>query len=58
MAADRVAADRVAADPLNPRDYMSLDITFDRGAVDEFAASQFLRTVREYVEEPYQWLTW
>ena len=37
---------------------ISLNLSFDRGVVDELAAIQFLRAVREHIEEPCPWLTW
>ena len=39
------------------RDMMALSLTFDHRIVDGGPAARFLNTVREYVEEPYSWLT-
>ena len=44
--------DRVAL-----RSMMALSLTFDHRVVDGGPAARFLNTVREYVEEPYLWLT-
>ena len=40
-----------------PRDHMTLTLTFDHRVVDGGPAARFLNTVREFVEEPYLWLT-
>ena len=40
-----------------PRDIMALSLTFDHRIVDGGPAARFLDTIREYVEEPYLWLT-
>ncbi len=40
-----------------PRKMMALSLTFDHRVVDGVPAARFLDTVREYVEQPYQWLT-
>ncbi len=40
-----------------PRDMMALSLTFDHRIVDGGPAARFLNTVREYVEQPYSWLT-
>lgn len=40
-----------------PRRMMMLSLTFDHRVVDGGPAARFLNTVRQYVEQPYQWLT-
>ena len=40
-----------------PRDMMALSLTFDHRIVDGGPAARFLNTLREYVEQPYLWLT-
>jgi pyruvate dehydrogenase E2 component (dihydrolipoamide acetyltransferase) len=40
-----------------PRKMMALSLTFDHRVVDGGPAARFLNTVREYVEQPYSWLT-
>jgi pyruvate dehydrogenase E2 component (dihydrolipoamide acetyltransferase) len=40
-----------------PRHMMALSLTFDHRVVDGGPASRFLNMVREYVEQPYQWLS-
>ena len=40
-----------------PRKMMALSLTFDHRVVDGGPAARFLNTVREYVEQPYQWLS-
>ncbi|MBI4552290.1 MAG: 2-oxo acid dehydrogenase subunit E2 [Candidatus Latescibacteria bacterium] len=40
-----------------PRAMMTLSLTFDHRVVDGGPAARFLSTVREYVEQPYLWLT-
>jgi pyruvate dehydrogenase E2 component (dihydrolipoamide acetyltransferase) len=40
-----------------PRQMMALSLTFDHRVVDGGPAARFLNTIREYVEQPYQWLT-
>lgn len=40
-----------------PRDMVALSVTFDHRIVDGGPAARFLNTVREYVEQPYLWLT-
>jgi pyruvate dehydrogenase E2 component (dihydrolipoamide acetyltransferase) len=44
-------------DQVVPRKMMALSLTFDHRAVDGGPAARFLNTVREYVEQPYLWLT-
>lgn len=44
-------------DQLVPRKRMALSLTFDHRVVDGGPAARFLNTVREYVEQPYLWLT-
>jgi pyruvate dehydrogenase E2 component (dihydrolipoamide acetyltransferase) len=39
------------------RKMMALSLTFDHRVVDGGPAARFLNTVREYVEQPYLWLT-
>ena len=40
-----------------PRKMMALSLTFDHRVVDGGPAARFLNMVREYVEQPYQWLS-
>jgi pyruvate dehydrogenase E2 component (dihydrolipoamide acetyltransferase) len=40
-----------------PRKLMALSLTFDHRVVDGGPAARFLNRVREYVEQPYQWLS-
>jgi pyruvate dehydrogenase E2 component (dihydrolipoamide acetyltransferase) len=40
-----------------PRQMMALSLTFDHRVVDGGPAARFLNTVREYVEQPYLWLS-
>lgn len=40
-----------------PRKMMALSLTFDHRVVDGGPAARFLNAVREYVEQPYLWLT-
>jgi pyruvate dehydrogenase E2 component (dihydrolipoamide acetyltransferase) len=40
-----------------PRKLMALSLTFDHRVVDGGPAARFLNMVREYVEQPYQWLS-
>jgi pyruvate dehydrogenase E2 component (dihydrolipoamide acetyltransferase) len=40
-----------------PRQMMALSLTFDHRVVDGGPAARFLNTVREFVEQPYLWLT-
>ena len=40
-----------------PRRMMALSLTFDHRVVDGGPAARFLNTIRQYVEQPYQWLT-
>ncbi len=40
-----------------PRKMMALSLTFDHRVVDGGPAARFLNTIREYVEQPYLWLT-
>lgn len=40
-----------------PRNMMALSLTFDHRVVDGGPAARFLNTIREYVEQPYLWLT-
>jgi pyruvate dehydrogenase E2 component (dihydrolipoamide acetyltransferase) len=40
-----------------PRHMMALSLTFDHRVVDGGPAARFLNTIREYVEQPYLWLT-
>ena len=40
-----------------PRKMMALSLTFDHQVVDGGPAARFLNMVREYVEQPYQWLS-
>ncbi|MBI3911521.1 MAG: 2-oxo acid dehydrogenase subunit E2 [Armatimonadetes bacterium] len=44
-------------DQVVPRQMMALSLTFDHRVVDGGPAARFLNTVREYVENPYLWLT-
>jgi pyruvate dehydrogenase E2 component (dihydrolipoamide acetyltransferase) len=44
-------------DQIVPRKMMALSLTFDHRMVDGGPAARFLNTVREYVEQPYLWLT-
>jgi pyruvate dehydrogenase E2 component (dihydrolipoamide acetyltransferase) len=44
-------------DQVVPRAMMALSLTFDHRVVDGGPAARFLNTVREYVEQPYLWLT-
>ncbi len=46
----------VIEDRIEPRDQMTLSLTFDHRAVDGAPAAQFLATVRECVENPGPWL--
>jgi len=47
----------VVSGQIVPRKMMALSLTFDHRVVDGGPAARFLNTVREYVEQPYQWLT-
>ena len=38
--------------------YLALNLTFNPEDLDGIAVSAFLSTVREFIQEPYQWLTW
>lgn len=40
-----------------PRQMMALSLTFDHRVVDGGPAARFLNTVREYVEQPFLWLS-
>jgi pyruvate dehydrogenase E2 component (dihydrolipoamide acetyltransferase) len=40
-----------------PRQLMALSLTFDHRVVDGGPAARFLNTIREYVEQPYLWLS-
>jgi pyruvate dehydrogenase E2 component (dihydrolipoamide acetyltransferase) len=40
-----------------PRRMMALSLTFDHRVVDGGPAARFLNTIREYVEQPYLWLS-
>jgi pyruvate dehydrogenase E2 component (dihydrolipoamide acetyltransferase) len=40
-----------------PRQMMALSLTFDHRVVDGGPAARFLNTIREYVEQPYLWLS-
>ena len=40
-----------------PRQMLALSLTFDHRVVDGGPAARFLNTVREYVEQPYLWLS-
>jgi pyruvate dehydrogenase E2 component (dihydrolipoamide acetyltransferase) len=40
-----------------PRQMLALSLTFDHCVVDGGPAARFLNTVREYVEQPYLWLS-
>lgn len=42
---------------VKPRKLLSLSLTFDHRIVDGGPAARFLNLVREYVEQPYQWLS-
>ncbi len=44
-------------DQVVPRQMMALSLTFDHRVVDGGPAARFLNTVREYVKQPYLWLT-
>ncbi|NLF00563.1 MAG: 2-oxo acid dehydrogenase subunit E2 [Anaerolineales bacterium] len=44
-------------DQVVPRHMLALSLTFDHRIVDGGPAARFLQTVREYVEEPYLWVT-
>jgi pyruvate dehydrogenase E2 component (dihydrolipoamide acetyltransferase) len=44
-------------DQVVPRKMMALSLTFDHRVVDGGPAARFLNTIREYVEQPYLWLT-
>ena len=44
-------------DQIALRKMMALSLTFDHRVVDGGPAARFLNTVREYVEQPYLWLT-
>ncbi len=44
-------------DQVVPRKMMALSLTFDHRVVDGAPAARFLNTVREYIEQPYLWLT-
>jgi pyruvate dehydrogenase E2 component (dihydrolipoamide acetyltransferase) len=52
-----IAKPAVWQDQVVPRQMMALSLTFDHRVVDGGPAARFLNTVREYVEQPYQWLT-
>lgn len=47
----------VVAGKVVPRKMMALSLTFDHRVVDGGPASRFLNMVREYVEQPYRWLS-
>jgi pyruvate dehydrogenase E2 component (dihydrolipoamide acetyltransferase) len=40
-----------------PRQMMALSLTFDHRVVDGGPAARFLNTIRQYVEQPYLWLS-
>jgi pyruvate dehydrogenase E2 component (dihydrolipoamide acetyltransferase) len=40
-----------------PRRMIALSLTFDHRVVDGGPAARFLNTIRQYVEQPYRWLT-
>jgi pyruvate dehydrogenase E2 component (dihydrolipoamide acetyltransferase) len=40
-----------------PRQMITISLTFDHRAVDGGPAARFLATLREYIEEPYLWLS-
>jgi pyruvate dehydrogenase E2 component (dihydrolipoamide acetyltransferase) len=42
---------------ITPRRMMALSLTFDHRVVDGGPAARFLNTIREYVEQPYLWLS-
>jgi pyruvate dehydrogenase E2 component (dihydrolipoamide acetyltransferase) len=44
-------------DEVVPRKMMTLSLTFDHRIVDGGPAARFLNRVREFVEQPYLWLT-
>jgi pyruvate dehydrogenase E2 component (dihydrolipoamide acetyltransferase) len=52
-----IAKPAVWGDQVVPRKMMALSLTFDHRVVDGGPAARFLNTVREYVEQPYLWLT-
>jgi pyruvate dehydrogenase E2 component (dihydrolipoamide acetyltransferase) len=52
-----IAKPAVWGDQVVPRQMMALSLTFDHRVVDGGPAARFLNTVREYVEQPYLWLT-
>jgi pyruvate dehydrogenase E2 component (dihydrolipoamide acetyltransferase) len=45
------------AGEMAPRQMMALSLTFDHRVVDGGPAAHFLNTIREYVEQPYLWLS-
>ena len=47
----------VVGDQVVPRKMMFLSLTFDHRVVDGGPAARFLNRIREYVEQPYQWLS-
>ena len=48
----------VVQDRMEPRQFLSISLTFDVDQLDEIAAANFLSTVRDYIQEPFQWLSW
>lgn len=42
---------------MTPRQLLALSLTFDHRVVDGGPAARFLNTIREYVEQPYLWLS-
>ena len=38
--------------------YLTLSLTYDPQKLDGIAVSSFLSTVRDFIQEPFQWLTW
>ena len=40
------------------RQYLTLSLTYDPQKLDGIAVSSFLSTVRDFIQEPFQWLTW
>ena len=49
---------RPGPDGVGVRLYLTLNLTFNPEDLDGIAVSAFLSTVREFIQEPYQWLTW
>jgi pyruvate dehydrogenase E2 component (dihydrolipoamide acetyltransferase) len=52
-----VSKPAVWQDQVVPRKMMALSLTFDHRVVDGGPAARFLNAVREYIEQPYLWLT-